>query len=255
MCVGRHGLSDLLVDCCDIARGRCGCRLTVACSLTNFNLPTNFAPCLSLVPTNFARSLGEKVDRKRAEEFVNLWTEQLREHRAKIQAAAASNSNGDTASSSISHPWILCDRIRLSDKSYTIEAAQVIASFLTEPLFHDYPPLAHGITEADLSDIIAGRLTAEGILVLRLICSAFANSNLIEVDLSENAIGEQAIGACETVVTLKSLERLSLCNNGFSGETMTTVADLLTRDNDGAGCIAGNLTKIHFFNNMTGEEG
>ena len=60
VCVGRHGLSDLLVDCCDIARGRCGCRLTVACSLTNFNLPTNFAPCLSLVPTNFARSLGEK---------------------------------------------------------------------------------------------------------------------------------------------------------------------------------------------------
>jgi hypothetical protein len=36
----------------------------VACSLTNFNLPTNFAPCLSLVPTNFARSLGKKREAK-----------------------------------------------------------------------------------------------------------------------------------------------------------------------------------------------
>ncbi len=201
----------------------------------------------------------EVVDRERAVEFVNLWTEQLREHRAKIQAAASStSSDGDgdgDGNVNDGHPWILCDRIRLSDKSYTIEAAQVIASFLVEPLFDDYPPLAHGIIEADLSDIIAGRMTAEGILVLQSICDAFANSNLVDVDLSENAIGEQAIGACETVVTLKSLERLSLCNNGFSGETMTTVADLLTRDNDGAGCIAGNLTKIHFFNNMTGEEG
>ncbi|KAL3756859.1 hypothetical protein ACHAWU_005121 [Discostella pseudostelligera] len=197
----------------------------------------------------------EEVDRERAEEFVKLWTEQLREHRAKIQAAAASNSNGNTASSATSHPWILCDRIRLSDKSYTIEAAQVIASFLTEPLFDDYPPLAHGIIEADLSDIIAGRMTEEAILVLKSICDAFANSNLIEVDLSENAIGGQGIGACETVVTLKSLERLSFCNNGLSGETMKTVADWLTRDNDGSGCIAGNLTKLHIYNNMSGEEG
>jgi Ran GTPase-activating protein 1 len=199
----------------------------------------------------------EVVDRERAVEFVNLWTEQLREHRAKIQAAASSTSSDGDGDGNVNdgHPWILCDRICLSDKSYTAEAAQVIASFLVEPLFDDYPPLARGIIEADLTDIIAGRMTEEAILVLKSICDAFANSNLVDVDLSENAIGEQAIGACETVVTLKSLERLSLCNNGFSGETMTTVADLLTRDNDGAGCIAGNLTKLHIYNNMSGEKG
>ena len=33
------------------------CCLSIACLLTNLNLLANFAPCLSFVPTNFARSL------------------------------------------------------------------------------------------------------------------------------------------------------------------------------------------------------
>ena len=186
----------------------------------------------------------EVVDAAKAQEFVKLWTEQLIDHRQKVQTAL-----GDSADITV-----LCDRIRLSDKSYTSEAASIIASFLTSP-FEDGVPVAHGIVEADLSDIIAGRMTEEGLQVLQTICDAFADSNLVEADLSDNAIGQQGIGACRTVLGKQSLERLALCNNGLSEATMAQVADILTSDEDGTGSIATRLTKIHFYNNMSGEGG
>jgi Ran GTPase-activating protein 1 len=182
----------------------------------------------------------EIVDEEKAKAFIKIWTEQLLDHRDKVQAG-----NGD----------VLCDRIRLSDKSYTAEAARVIAEFLTGPFEGTNAPLARGIVEADLSDIIAGRLTEEGLQVLRIICDAFVDSVLVDVNLSDNAIGQQGIGACKSALSKKSLEKLSLCNNGLSQETMAQVADILTSDEDGTGCIASNLTKIHFYNNMSGEDG
>ena len=130
----------------------------------------------------------------------------------------------------------------------------MIASFLTEP-FDGGAPLDRGIVEADLADMIAGRMTEEGLQVLQTICDAFAESNLVDVDLSDNAIGEQGIGACKTALDKKSLQRLALCNNGLSQETMAQVADILTNDEDGTGCIARDMTKIHFYNNMSGEGG
>lgn len=187
----------------------------------------------------------EVVTVEKAKEIIKLWTEQLLDHRQKVQAASGGDCNGA----------ILCDRIRLSDKSYTAEAAQIIASFLKEPFEGTAVPLSHGIVEADLSDIIASRLTEEGLQVLQTICGAFADSKLVGVDISDNAIGEQGIGACKTALNKKTLERVALCNNGLSAETMAQVADILTNDEDGTGCIASNLTKIHFYNNMSGEEG
>lgn len=92
--------------------------------------------------------------------------------------------------------------------------------------------------------------------MLKTLCGAFANSsNLKEVDLSENAIGEQAIDICKTVLSLKLLECLSLNNTGLAENTMAKVADILTSDEDGTGCVASNLTKLHFSQNMSSFEG
>ena len=194
------------------------------------------------------------VDYDKAVDIVKLWTEQLLGHLAKVRA-----TNDDTTGNhgNVTHPsLILCDRINLSGKSYTADGAQVIASFLTKPLFNDVPPLARGIVEADLTDMIASRMTEEGLIVLRTLCDAFADSsNLVDVDLSENAIGEQAIGACQTVLTKKSLERLCLNNAGLAFETMTKLADILTKDEDGTGCVARNLTKFQISRNMSGDLG
>ena len=141
------------------------------------------------------------IDEAKAREYVRLWTEQLLAHRQSVEeAGGGENGNGTT----------LCDRISLSDKSYTSEAAEVVASFLREP-FEGGPSIARGIAEADISDCIAGRMTEEGMQVLKTFCDAFAESRLVDVNLSDNAIGEQAIGACRTVLTKKTLQRLALC--------------------------------------------
>jgi hypothetical protein len=196
----------------------------------------------------------EVVDEDKAKEFVKLWTEQLLQHQAATSVTNENNNNDDDGTTKNNN--IICQRIRLSDKSYTAEAAAVIATFLTEPFVGSGVPLVHDIVEVDLSDSIAGRMTEEGLQVLKTICDAFVESRLVDVNLSDNAIGQQGIGACRTALSKKSLERLALCNNGLSRETMRQVADILTNDDDdGTGCIASNMTKIHFYNNMSGEDG
>ena len=207
-------------------------------------MPPNLLPPIQLEAPPGPRGV---VDYDKAVEFVKVWKELLLQHCAKAQVALAATDQ----------PLILCDGIRLSGYGYTPEAARVIASFIQEPLFDDGSPysLAQGITVADLSDVMASLLTEEGLDVLRILCDAFADSNLVEVSLNENAIGEQAIECCETVLTKKSLERLFLCNAGLANETMARVADILTRDEDGLGCVASHLTTLHFSQNMSGDEG
>jgi len=192
---------------------------------------------------------GERgfVDSAKAKEIIQHWNDQLAGHLQIAKVALGADADLSTI--------ILCDRISLTDKSYDAEAASLIAEFLSTPWKDGLPPLANGIVEADLSDIIAGRMTEEGLQVLETICDAFRAAQLVEADLSDNAIGQQGIGACKSVIGKKSLERLSLCNNGLSEATMAQVADILTNDEDGTGSIASRLTKIHFYNNMSGEGG
>jgi hypothetical protein len=160
----------------------------------------------------------------RADEFVKVWTEQLLDHRAKVQAAM--ENNGEEIPNTI-----LCDRISLSGESYTPDAAEVIASFLSEP-FQDGLPIAFGIVEVDLSDMIASQLTDSGLKVLRTICDAFADSELVEVNLSENAIGEQGAESCMTVLNKPSLRRLSLCNNGLASGIAPDARMISRRDGE-----------------------
>jgi len=187
--------------------------------------------------------------------MISGWRDQLIAHR---------DANPDAE--------VLCDTISLTNKSYTSTAASLIANFLSST--DDFQPcIASGITVADLSDIIASRMEDEGLQVLGTLSNAFQESKLVEVDLSDNAMGSKGVTACKAILggkpVVESLERLSLCNNGLSEYTMDEVADLLTRTNgDGdvdvnvntnanssSSCIAANLTKLHFFNNMSGNQG
>ena len=130
-----------------------------------------------------------------------------------------------------------------------------IAKFLSEP-FDGGLPIAYGLAEAGLDDIIPSLSTEEGINTLKTICDAFKESKCLkEVNLSDNAIGEQAIGACRTVLNKKTLEKISMCNCGLAFMTMVTVADILLEDTDGTGCVAANLTSMVFSRNMSGDEG
>ncbi len=179
----------------------------------------------------------EVVDEDKATTMIDEWRDQLHTHRQ-------------------AHPSesVLCDKIVLTSKSYTSAAANKIKTFLTSS-DEFQPSIASGVSVADLSDIIASRMEEEGLDVLNTMSETFIESkNLVEVDLSDNAMGSKGVSACETVLSNSSLERLSLCNNGLSEYTMNEVAELLTKQ-DEDGCIAQNLTKIHFFNNMSGPKG
>lgn len=151
----------------------------------------------------------------------------------------------------------LCNKVNLSGKTYKPEAATVIADFLTST--EDFnPSIASGVTSAIIDDIIASQNTENGLSVLQTISNAFQESRLVEVNLSDNAMGTKGIDACRTVLcgptAIHTLESLSLCNNGLSKDTMEVTAVLLTQEEDGA-CVANNLKKIHFYNNMSDNEG
>lgn len=203
--------------------------------------PTNILAPITLSP------LGERevVDKTKAIEIIAYWREELLAHRAKVGATDAT-------------ALPLCDNIVLSDKSYTHEAAVEISSFLSSTKEFN-PSIASGITVADVSDVIASRMEKEGLQVLTSLSDAFSCSKLIEVDLSDNALGSKGITACATLLggsaSIDSLERLSLCNNGLSETSMEEVAEILTSKSSSSSCIAARLTKIHFFNNMSGDGG
>jgi len=142
-------------------------------------------------------------------------------------------------------------KIVLTNKSYSPEAAHVIADFVTSTE-HFNPCLASLVTSLDLSDIIAGQNTEDGLAVLQTFAQAFVGSSLLEhLDLSDNAMGTRGMPCCEALFTEpRPLKSLSLCNNGLSLEAMQQVADWLVTRN-----MSMHLEKLHFFNNMSGDEG
>jgi len=188
---------------------------------------------MTITLTTVNPKIREVIDDAKATELIATWKEQL----------------GNEAS-------VSCEKIVLDGKSYTPGAAKIIADFLTST--EDYQPsIASGIKVAILSDIIASQMEDEALIVLKTISDAFKDSQLVEVDLSDNAMGTKGVVACETVLSgpsvMDTLQRLKLCNNGLSKYTMEEVAVLLTTGD--SSCIAKNLTQIHFFNNMSDDDG
>eukprot|EP00535_Pseudo-nitzschia_heimii_P002202 CAMPEP_0197185814 /NCGR_PEP_ID=MMETSP1423-20130617/12726_1 /TAXON_ID=476441 /ORGANISM="Pseudo-nitzschia heimii, Strain UNC1101" /LENGTH=465 /DNA_ID=CAMNT_0042636971 /DNA_START=38 /DNA_END=1435 /DNA_ORIENTATION=- len=191
---------------------------------------------ITLVTTN--PDVREVIDDDKAIKLIAVWKEQLQKETA----------SGDNS--------VLCEKIVLDGKSYTPGAAEKISSFLTATDVFN-PSIASGIKVAILSDIIASQMEEEALIVLKTISDAFKESRLEEVDLSDNAMGTKGVIACKTVLSgpsvVDTLQRLKLCNNGLSKYTMEEVAVLLTEGD--SKCIAKNLTLIHFFNNMSDDDG
>lgn len=96
----------------------------------------------------------EVVDTTRASEIVSEWKNQLE-----------------------ANPGLSVEKMVLTNKSYTADASRVIQEFVLEN------GLVGSMKVADLSDIIASRMEDEGLEVLKVICDAFENAELVEVDL------------------------------------------------------------------------
>jgi len=132
-------------------------------------------------------------------------------------------------------------KVCLTNKSFSEEAAVVIAEVLAS-----FP----SVESADLADMIAGRPEDEALRVLTIICEALKCRSLKEVDLSDNALGQKGIKACQSVLRGQTnLQSLKLCNNGLSEAAMQEVLEILSET------APTNLHTLHFYNNMSGDGG
>ncbi len=66
--------------------------------------------------------------------------------------------------------------------------------------------------------------------------------------------GHLAIHACRCLLNKPSLRRISHCNVGLDKDGIEVVANILTSQEEDNGCIAKQITKIHFDNNVMGPE-
>ena len=136
------------------------------------------------------------------------------------------------------------EKICLSTKSFGNDAADIAAEVIAKMT---------NLKIADLSDFIAGRETSVGLSVLNKISTALAATQLVELDLSENALGPRGIESCRPLLASKeTLQRLSFCNDGLSAEAMESIRDLLLfRGAD----KPTSLKSLRFHNNMSGSGG
>ena len=87
--------------------------------------------------------------------------------------------------------------IRLSNKSFSVEAAEIIAVRLKE---------FKNVTIADISDIIAGRPEDEALQALTIICNSLSTNKLVELNISDNALGSKGVYACSSLISIKTIE-------------------------------------------------
>jgi Ran GTPase-activating protein 1 len=140
-----------------------------------------------------------------------------------------------------SFPSSEATKIQLSNKSFNIEAATIIGEKIKT---------LTGVTVADISDIIAGKAEEEAVQVLKCFSDSMSGFPLTEVNVSENALGPRGIQACETILTLKTLNTLHFCNNGISAEACAQIESLLL----GRG-TPPPIVSFQYHNNMSGDGG
>ena len=136
-------------------------------------------------------------------------------------------------------------KIALGTKSFGRDAARYLGA--------EVLPKLTALRDADLADIIAGRMEAEGLEALKTICDVMKDIPVTAVDLSDNALGTKGIRACAGLLaSLETLEQLKLCNDGLSADACGEVADLLLFRGPDA---PTRLKTLHFFNNMQDDGG
>lgn len=142
--------------------------------------------------------------------------------------------------------------ITLRNKSYTLEAARVIAAFFSR--LEARGAFAQ-LTSVDFADMIAGRPEDEALQVLATLCDALsAIKTLTRIDLSDNALGEKGVRACFGLLqNQEQLKHMYFCNNGISAAAAGVIAQevLLFRGLD----TPTKLETFHFYNNMSGDGG
>ncbi len=161
----------------------------------------------------------EKVTKERAEQLVQRWTREIAE------------TDG------------VC-KVDISCLSWCKDAFDIIEPFLET--------IAKDVKYVALADIIAGLMTDEGLAVTEGVAKIFEKSPLVDIDLSDNAMGPRGLSRVERMIVNAPLQCLYLGNCGLSYESMILLREWATADNNR---IAGSLEELLLDRNMMGAEG
>ncbi|KAJ1446920.1 hypothetical protein M885DRAFT_451953 [Pelagophyceae sp. CCMP2097] len=141
-------------------------------------------------------------------------------------------------------------QVKLSNKSYSADAAELMAEALNTLTAVDH---------VDIADVIAGRPEAEALsrpAASRTALSAGKGvimpraADLTYIDVSDNALGQKGLDALLPLLRSRKLRTLNVCNNGMSADAANQLADLVVP-------AAGEtvLESLQYYNNMSADGG
>lgn len=131
--------------------------------------------------------------------------------------------------------------VNLGCRTYREDGVTVLQDFFS-------PDLVKNVTILHLDDLIAGVQTHPALRILRAICGMFHNCTVKYVDLSDNALGNRGLEACDSVLGRQNkLEYVKFEDNGLAAESMAVLEQQLAGSE--------HLRSIKFENNMVGPEG
>lgn len=164
----------------------------------------------------------EMVTRERAVELMQPITD----------AANAAGADGTVA----------FDKIQLSGKSFGLEAAEVVGEALAR---------VTGVTVLDFSDVMSGRSFDDACVILARLTAPAACWPLVELNLSDNALGSAGVRACRAAMENKpQLARVYLNNDGLEHDAGDLLRDLFL-----ANATPSVLTTFHIYNNLLKDAG
>jgi hypothetical protein len=67
---------------------------------------------------------------------------------------------------------------------------------------------------------IVGRMEVEALVALRNICNPLKEARLVDLNLSDNALGAPGVESCRAVLSGKLLRAVKVCNCGLSAEVI-----------------------------------
>jgi len=137
------------------------------------------------------------------------------------------------------NPDEVVETLDLSNRTYTVAAMRTICNFLRDRVSF--------VKNAVLHDIIASLPTDQGLEVLEGVSTLLQDSPLEHLDLDDNALGIRGVHRCRNIISLPTLQFLSLQNDGLSAESMTDI-DAMIENKE-------NLRTVRIYNNMIGVEG
>ena len=109
---------------------------------------------------------------------------------------------------------------KIGNKSYNNEAAEKIVEYLNS--------VESNVEIADIDDIIAGRPEDEALRTLAIINSGLKRFKLLELNVSDNAMGAKGVEACRDILSGKSLQALK---RSFISSRLETTQTFVTPRN------------------------